>query len=1556
MPISYSVEVIVQALLALNPNIREHGAAALGFLIRHRGHSCYSRAEDSALEGARKIREEVSERLKDNRLLDVFVDRLIRPEASHREDATVPVPLSNLMEAVMPTIVRTARIFISSTFRDMHSERDRLVRYVFPTLDERCRKLNVRVLPLDLRWGVTEEEAEQGKALEICLDEIDRARPFFVGLLGERYGSVPDQYETADHARFDWLKDPDLPGHSITALEIIHGVLRHQRQRRRSFFYFRDPGFSAQVPEAFRADFAAENETSRASLKRLKSQIHTAYGPQKAGLIGFLHAFRKPGSASRDSRADHLREYPAFFGGIRVDGDLAETDVAPDELEALRRLAPGGLVTPEAWAGLGDDDRRLVVRHGHVAVTGLEKPLAELILEDLWGAIQAEFPPVKESRDALTQERDRHLAFVSELTRVVAEQVEGTSYAPSRIFVGRNENLKQLEDYVLKLGQEGRPLIVLGRSGSGKTSLLAELASRLEKKAPGLFVVPVFAGLTPASRPVGEVLERITAELKRRYGFEVEELNPEAQGAFSLESPSSGPGMTAEKRVRAFQSALWKAAERTKKQGPAVILIDAADQMLDTGEGGVMSWLPAVLPSDVKIVVSAVEGTPPAQAARVRQLLIQPLEPLTREEAVLAIQRHLKEYRKQLGYDKKRGVDQLELFLSKADIALPLYLAAACEELRVHPRFETLSPKIESLPGGVADLLDAVLVRIEADHGADLASSALSLIACSGEGLTEPELLGLLSDAFGRTVPVARWTALRRSLAVYLRGASEDEGGRYFFFHRLLEVAVRRRYLSTGDAERRTYALLADAGLRELDRSLGLTPEEREAQPLSPLVARVGYSLFKADRDGDAELIRHGDLNATLVETLLRLLRVEDEAWPWYRAVFDTLIALVQRSEDECARLEERLLTLDRRLVEGPERAWARMATFVHETGEALRLNGFSLLAGCLFRSQKDLVSQRLAAYPSRGDFRRDLSLSLTNLGKLAQAAGRSNEALRFFEESLEITRALLASEPQRVLLRADLAVCLDNLGGLARAAGRNDEALRFFEESLAVLRTLVTTDPDHQPDLRRDLSVSLSRLGGLAQAVGRSDDAWRFFHESLEVMRILVAAEPHRADFRHAFAMSLNNLGKLAQAAGRSNEALRLFEEDLEVMRALVAAEPHRADLRLDLSASLSSFAALAQANGRSDKALRLIEEGLEVRRTLVAAEPQRADLRRDLAASLNNLGELAQAAGRSNEAQGFFEESLEVRRALVAAEPQSVVLRVAFSTSLNNLGELAQATGRSDEALPLFMESLEVRRALVAAEPAGVDLRRDLSRSLNNLGNLAQASGRNDEASQFRKEDVEIARALVVAEPHRADFRRDLSSSLNNLGTLAAIVGRGDEARQCLEESLALRRALFSTEPHRADLRRDLSTVLANLGAVARDAGRSDEALRLFEESLGLRRALITTEPHRSDLRWEFCALLDNLGELAQATGRSAEALPLFEESLDVMRALVTAEPYRADLVRDFAISCYLMCERFPASDHIKWLTEARDILQGFRSRGFQNAEVDQLWGLVAERMAGR
>ena len=89
----------------------------------------------------------------------------------------------------------TISIFVSSTFSDFHHERDLIQRSVRPVLDELVMEYGCRVEIVDLRWGIDTSNGtrhEPGrKVFDVCLGEIDRCRPFFVGLLGDRYGWVP---------------------------------------------------------------------------------------------------------------------------------------------------------------------------------------------------------------------------------------------------------------------------------------------------------------------------------------------------------------------------------------------------------------------------------------------------------------------------------------------------------------------------------------------------------------------------------------------------------------------------------------------------------------------------------------------------------------------------------------------------------------------------------------------------------------------------------------------------------------------------------------------------------------------------------------------------------------------------------------------------------------------------------------------------------------------------------------------------------------------------------------------------------------------------------------------------------------------------------------------------------------------------------------------------------------------------------------------------------------------------------------------------------------------
>ena len=177
-----------------------------------------------------------------------------------------------------PTRERVVRVFISSTFRDMQVERDILIKKVFPQLRKLCEERAVSWTEVDLRWGITTEEVSEGKVLPLCLAEIQRCRPYFIGLLGERYGWVPEEQEFPEgllEAHL-WLKEHRE--HSVTEMEILHGVLRNPAMADHSLFYFRDPDYINHLPDGSDpADFVAESSFAAKKLADLKERIRTEH-------------------------------------------------------------------------------------------------------------------------------------------------------------------------------------------------------------------------------------------------------------------------------------------------------------------------------------------------------------------------------------------------------------------------------------------------------------------------------------------------------------------------------------------------------------------------------------------------------------------------------------------------------------------------------------------------------------------------------------------------------------------------------------------------------------------------------------------------------------------------------------------------------------------------------------------------------------------------------------------------------------------------------------------------------------------------------------------------------------------------------------------------------------------------------------------------------------------------------------------------------------------------------------------------------------------------------
>ncbi|XP_054722167.1 telomerase protein component 1-like [Uloborus diversus] len=184
----------------------------------------------------------------------------------------------------------TVRIFISSTFKDMHSERDLLIKFVMPELQRRAASIFIRINEVDLRWGISESGTENKRAAELCLLEAQNS-DLFIGIVGGRYGTLYN-FGAPDSPTLDWVTTECEweSGLSITALEMRAFSMKNPEWK--AFCYLRDGSFARGLPTKWKSYFVDEDENLLSKLEKFKSvirksgvKVFNGYPCQFAGIL-----------------------------------------------------------------------------------------------------------------------------------------------------------------------------------------------------------------------------------------------------------------------------------------------------------------------------------------------------------------------------------------------------------------------------------------------------------------------------------------------------------------------------------------------------------------------------------------------------------------------------------------------------------------------------------------------------------------------------------------------------------------------------------------------------------------------------------------------------------------------------------------------------------------------------------------------------------------------------------------------------------------------------------------------------------------------------------------------------------------------------------------------------------------------------------------------------------------------------------------------------------------------------------------------------------------------
>jgi TPR repeat protein/tetratricopeptide (TPR) repeat protein len=1001
------------------------------------------------------------------------------------DDDHLPVtPSVTMADEPQPAQQRVMRVFVSSTFRDMSAERDELGKRVFLQLRKLCEERGVVWGDVDLRWGITDEQKAEGKVLPICLEEIHRCRPYFIGLLGERYGWIPDEISQELVDREPWL---DEHRHrSMTELEILHGVLNNPDMADHAFFYFRSPAYIDSLPTREQRDYL--EQPWKDEVERL--------GPEEA-----------------QRRSEERRS----------------------KLAALKdRIRASGFPFRENYEDPQD--------------------MGRLVLEDLTAVIDRLY-----SEESIPDPLDREVA-------------EHEAFAASRrgIYIGREEYFERLDEHAQG---DGPPLVVLGDSGSGKSALLANWASRHQQLHPEESLFLHFIGASPHSADWMAMLRRILGEFHRRLGIE-------------MEIPDQPDALR-----QAFANALHMAAEK----GRIVLVFDALNQLEDRDQALDLVWLPPEIPADIRLILSTLPGRP-LEDLTTRGWPTMQVEPLKPEERRQLIKNYLAQYTKALPTeytDQIAGSDQA---------ANPLFLRVLLEELRLYGDHDTLGRKIGEYLSAetVVDLYQQILENYERDYERErpgLVRESMSLLWAARRGLSEAELLEMLGTD-GRPLPRAHWSPL------YLRAerALVNRSGLIGFGHDYLRQAAEANYVPTDGERRERHLQLADyfgdrdLGPRKVDELPWHLGRAEEWQRLHDVLADLPF--FEAAWGADSFEVKAYWAQVEK-ESPLRLedayRRVIEEPSEYTRYLWNLAALLHDIGHPGSAlKLREHLVehyraTGDRSNLQASLGNQANIlyargdldgAMALHEEVEQIcrELGNKDWLQTCL-GNQANILSDRgnLAEATALHEEQERICRELGNMGALSGCLG--NQANVLSNRGNHDGAIALLKEQERICRelgdKDGLQTSLGNQGYVASTRGDLDEAMALYKEQERICQELGN---------KEGLLRSLGNQGNVFYARGDLDEAMALYKEQERFSRELGNL--------NGLQTSLGNQGNVLSDRGDLDGAMELYEEQERICRELGNKD--------GLQTSLGCQAPILHTRGDLDGAMALYKEGERICREL--------------------------------------------------------------------------------------------------------------------------------------------------------------------------------------------------------------------------------------------------------------------------------------------------------------------------------------------------------------------
>ncbi|XP_055309195.1 NACHT and WD repeat domain-containing protein 2-like, partial [Sitodiplosis mosellana] len=510
------------------------------------------------------------------------------------DDRTVDLIFAGSLESLPPVSSKIVRIFTSSTFTDTTMERNTLMAKCYPRIKDYCReKHGLEFQVVDMRWGVRDESTDDHMTTELCMKEIENCQrlsmgPNFVVFLGQKYGYRPiptyilsselqllrDELTAlnVDGSLLDmWYKKDSNAVPPISVLQPISSILVNFNNKRVPKLQAEDQAIwwdtLGKMQKILRKSAASLSSAGKID----KDQMHNYFMSvtEREVINGILNV---------KNTKNHCLAYVRYINNINLQ-NLKKASLFVDIINRSLDTEASKLLANLRDERLPNKIETTNIQKYTVEWIGREGVDTETHEEYLNNFIAHFYKNIIKLVDRAMRKEDS--SAQGQIVTEILQHLHACNNSV-KVFYGREESLKRIENYMLNYSE--KPLVLYGEGGCGKTSLLAKSASlaltNWFKDYKPINIVR-FLGTTPDSSALTPTLISICQQISYNFMLPFENI------------PDDLVPLTAHfKHLLTYASSMQ----------PLFFFLDSIDQL--TGTADKVSWLPTRMPPNCKIILS----------------------------------------------------------------------------------------------------------------------------------------------------------------------------------------------------------------------------------------------------------------------------------------------------------------------------------------------------------------------------------------------------------------------------------------------------------------------------------------------------------------------------------------------------------------------------------------------------------------------------------------------------------------------------------------------------------------------------------------------------------------------------------------------------------------------------------------------------------------------------------------------------------------------------------------------------------------------------------------